>query len=198
MAREFREEAGWPEALAWTQFASVRGDDYEVGFFHSRTSTCPGPRHVTEEGEVTSHHLPCILESGTSRDHSVVPDLAWLIPMALRHLRGRGPKFYDMWQGSGERAPGAGVREAGGDVLERLGHSLQEDLTMRVIIGPGRMETRAIPVEVESCLTERGRPRSTRYAGATNLVEEIGKALDDVQRESRPRSEWADTFRRRP
>lgn len=85
MHREFREETKSPEKFKWSHFANLTGldtkeDPFYIHFFAAKTfRTLPRNEHSEEKVDVyvvcSLQELPC------------VPNLQWLIPMALNHLR---------------------------------------------------------------------------------------------------------------
>lgn len=96
MAREFREEAGDDEPLAWMQFGRLSGGGWEVHLFHARFPRVPTPYNRTDEGEVSAHHVGVVLRGGTSKGAAPLPNLRYLIPMALNRLRGEdAAKFFE-------------------------------------------------------------------------------------------------------
>lgn len=87
MIREFREEADHKYALNWLTFGVLRGKDWEVYLFHSRYAYSP-IYNVSEEGEVSLHYVSYVLTRPTSQGSPPMPNLRYLIPMAINHATG--------------------------------------------------------------------------------------------------------------
>lgn len=91
MTREFREETGWEAGVAWVPFGRLLcmdgADDSEVYLFHSRFDTVPGPYQDGPEGLASVHHVSAVL-SGRSQDAWVIPNVQYMIPMAINHASG--------------------------------------------------------------------------------------------------------------
>jgi len=87
MEREFREEANWDGPVDWKQFGTLSGPDWEVHLFHSQVqdiityNRCP-------EGDVSTHHVHVILGNVRSQNSRPLPNLRYLIPMAINHVTG--------------------------------------------------------------------------------------------------------------
>jgi 8-oxo-dGTP diphosphatase len=97
MKREFCEEADCATVLPWVNFGVLRGDGWEVHLFHAETWTIPLPFHQSEEGEVAAHFTNVVIEMESSQGAKTLPNLRYLIPMALNHLRGvDAAKFFDI------------------------------------------------------------------------------------------------------
>jgi 8-oxo-dGTP diphosphatase len=88
MAREFKEEASFENSLEWVQFGLLHGDGWEVHLFHAHNKVIPHPYNLSDEGEVSAHHLDRVLGKETSKGASPLPNLRYLIPMALNHHSG--------------------------------------------------------------------------------------------------------------
>lgn len=80
MRREFFEEAGM-DVPNWREFCALSGDDWIVHFFYA-TGDVEAAKTMTEEtiGFWNVDELPW--------DHSVIPNLHWLIPMATTIANG--------------------------------------------------------------------------------------------------------------
>jgi 8-oxo-dGTP diphosphatase len=79
MVREFFEETGViVPAELWTQFCVVSNDDWVVYFFKAKTNRVYDVTTTTEE-EVK------LIRVETVFHWEVIPNLHWLIPMALQH-----------------------------------------------------------------------------------------------------------------
>jgi 8-oxo-dGTP diphosphatase len=98
VAREFREESGYDVVLEWRNFGRLRGPGREVYLFCSRFS--PGLamsfKHDGREGEVEPHFVNVVLGEGNPEGSRPLPDLRYLIPMALNFLRGEVESFLDV------------------------------------------------------------------------------------------------------
>lgn len=78
MAREFREETGvYTEPLQWKAFAEVTGDGWRVNFFSMISDKMFDIKSMTDE-ETLVESISIIMGSGR-----VIPNLNWLIPMAV-------------------------------------------------------------------------------------------------------------------
>jgi 8-oxo-dGTP diphosphatase len=75
MAREFREETGLTVDM-WTQFATVRDDNNEV-LMYKATGDVDLVRTVEDEPIIV------VDVNELEKDHPVIPNLLWLIPMAM-------------------------------------------------------------------------------------------------------------------
>jgi 8-oxo-dGTP diphosphatase len=87
MEREFDEETeGRLRGLVeWTVFARLRGEDFELWCFHSRFAVkfpC-GLDGLVVRGEALR-----IIPTKEVHDYFAVPNLGYLLPMALNHARG--------------------------------------------------------------------------------------------------------------
>jgi 8-oxo-dGTP diphosphatase len=87
VAREFREEAQCEDALDWEPFGRLRGGDWEVWLFHAHYLYLP-IYNESPEGTVSVHHTPVVLTDPTSQGHAPLPNLRYLIPMAINHASG--------------------------------------------------------------------------------------------------------------
>jgi len=88
MAREFREEAACDLPLEWVPYGILAGQGWEVHLFHAHTMTSPTPYNESEEGEVSAHFIDVVLGRETSKEARPLPNLRYLIPMALNHRSG--------------------------------------------------------------------------------------------------------------
>ena len=75
MWREFIEEAGVP--VSWTLFLRLGGPGWEVDFFHAFDSVKLAEVRQRETEEVATFSISSL--------PNVVPNLRWIIPMALGH-----------------------------------------------------------------------------------------------------------------
>lgn len=85
MAREFREEAGCEDTLDWEEFGCLKGDGWQVYLYHSHYQTAP-LFNVCDEGLVSVHHCSVVLGQATSKGAPSLPNLRYLIPMAINHI----------------------------------------------------------------------------------------------------------------
>jgi hypothetical protein len=84
--------------LDWQGFGMLRGPGHEVHLFCSR---CPSeltmpPRHDGREGVVEPHFVNVVLGEGNPEGSRPLPDLRYLVPMALNFLRGETKTFLDV------------------------------------------------------------------------------------------------------
>lgn len=93
MNREFFEEAGI-ETLPWKPFGRLYGEGFEIFFFYA-ISDEPASTQTDEE----IHYV--LLEQ--LEKLPVIPNLRWLIPMALSFEKGEHCEFFDIR----ETTPGA-------------------------------------------------------------------------------------------
>lgn len=105
MEREFREEIGYGSPLDWRQFGTLRGrvaatspdgGRWVVHLFHSVNPTgffpvCEGP-----EGRMEVHFVDDVVSRRASESLRTLPNLRYLIPMALNHLRGDEVSLLDV------------------------------------------------------------------------------------------------------
>lgn len=104
MAREFNEEAAFEDKLEWVQFGLLHGDGWEVHLFHAHNKTISHPYNLSDEGEVSEHHLDCVLGKETSKGARPLPDLRYLIPMALNHRSGEDDaRFFSIMESNGRQ-----------------------------------------------------------------------------------------------
>jgi 8-oxo-dGTP diphosphatase len=86
MYREYREEADWNSHLEWTSFGKLRNNEWEVHLFWAISDRTPHISMVSEEGKVASHKTSTVLDKPTSEGAAPLPNLRYLIPMALNHI----------------------------------------------------------------------------------------------------------------
>jgi 8-oxo-dGTP diphosphatase len=84
MYREYREEADWNSQLSWVPFGRLRGNDWEVYLFWDVSDKMPAARKPTSEGVVGVHKISAVL--GKPKGAVPLPNLRYLIPMALNHI----------------------------------------------------------------------------------------------------------------
>jgi 8-oxo-dGTP diphosphatase len=98
MAREFREESGCDVELGWKNFGRLRGPGREVHLFCASCSLhmiVPDAR-TSREGVVDFHLVNVVLGEGNPEGSRPLPDLRYLVPMALNFLRGDARTFLDV------------------------------------------------------------------------------------------------------
>lgn len=78
MWREFQEEIGW-DVVAWREFAAVSGKGYHVTFFWADGYIDGNLGQATEDVE--------IVQIDSLASQKTIPNLQWLIPMALDPAR---------------------------------------------------------------------------------------------------------------
>jgi len=109
MAREFREEACCEDTLDWNSFGRLSGDDWEVWLFHAHYQTFP-IYNEHEEGLVTVHYTAVVLNTPTSQGRALLPNLRYLIPMAINHIsRTDAAEFFEIRE---TKIPAGLVRDA--------------------------------------------------------------------------------------
>jgi 8-oxo-dGTP pyrophosphatase MutT (NUDIX family) len=79
MRREFLEETG-TDVVAWTLFLVLKGADWQVSFFHAYNSELLSTVRTVEREVVDIFPVRDALS-----EINVVPNLRWIIPMALSH-----------------------------------------------------------------------------------------------------------------
>jgi 8-oxo-dGTP diphosphatase len=100
MQREFREEADWNGPVEWRQFGILSGPDWEVHLFQAQ-STSIIPYNECPEGNVSTHHVHVVLGNVRSRGSRPLPNLRYLIPMAINHATGEdGAPFFHITEGN--------------------------------------------------------------------------------------------------
>jgi 8-oxo-dGTP pyrophosphatase MutT (NUDIX family) len=95
MVREFAEETGVLYAL-WERFATLSGDGFAVDWFRCTSSLLDGVRSATDEA-VGVHPVPL------PPDLPTIPNLGWLVPMALKANRHEWP--FDVVERAALRSP---------------------------------------------------------------------------------------------
>jgi 8-oxo-dGTP diphosphatase len=88
--REFREETG-VDYEGWMEFCLLDGPDYEVHFFYGFDNRVFEVKTKTDE-KVSIYETLHVLD--TSITHPLIPNLRWLIPMALSMVYTPGVKRY--------------------------------------------------------------------------------------------------------
>lgn len=84
MAREFREEAGvFIPAGAWDEFAVVRGEEFAVHFYRFASTRDLEKVRTVETEKVGRYQVDDVLLGMPD----MIPNLQWLVPMALRVQR---------------------------------------------------------------------------------------------------------------
>jgi 8-oxo-dGTP diphosphatase len=97
MQREFREEAGWDGPVGWKQFGILSGEwkqigipsesSWEVHLFYAQNSSII-PYNECPEGDVSTHHVHVVVGNERSQNSRPLPNLRYLIPMAINHASG--------------------------------------------------------------------------------------------------------------
>lgn len=82
MDREFQEETTCDEPLGWVQFCALNGLDWECFFFAASTGS-PLDEIKSRESEQVA-----VCDS-TERADDMIPNLHWLLPMAVGFLKER-------------------------------------------------------------------------------------------------------------
>lgn len=85
MIREFKEETG-VEITNWHNFCMLTNPDWEVSFFSAFSDSIPGVKSMTDEQIVICDVLTTITSDAalfSLGSSSIIPNLRWLIPMAL-------------------------------------------------------------------------------------------------------------------
>lgn len=97
MVREFQEEANWKDPLVWVHFGRLHSPNWEVHLFWSMYLCTPSPYNESEEGTVSAHHVHCVLGQETSKNARPLPNLRYLIPMAINHMTNEDKaNFFDI------------------------------------------------------------------------------------------------------
>lgn len=93
MVREFKEETGVAtKPIEWTAFAYLHGGFGSVSFFSLRSDgAVRSARTVTDE-EVSVLKVQDVIRF---QDHSIIPNLRFLIPLALDQTTRRPVAFWD-------------------------------------------------------------------------------------------------------
>lgn len=95
MHREFKEETLWePTGSTWINFATLIGSDFRVHFFcmqsHSYRWHMEKILQIQQSGakpEEEKIHCNSVEYILSRNEFEIIPNLAWLIPMALNSLR---------------------------------------------------------------------------------------------------------------
>lgn len=74
MSREFVEETGHPDLIAWNQFAVLSGEHFAVHFFY-------GYGDLSKVQTVTDEKI-VVVPADRVNEANAIPNLTWLIPMA--------------------------------------------------------------------------------------------------------------------
>jgi hypothetical protein len=162
MAREFREEASWHGSCDWIPFGRLSGDEWTVHLFRGTYAAVPGPFHESEEGRVSCHHVAHVLR-GISQESPVLPNLLWLIPMAINHAtKVDKAEHFDIAERSFEEAR-ASVEPSD---LERQVRALREALQL---VCPGLECMRIYGDGTRDCSVELARPGWELEVGSLSL-----------------------------
>lgn len=90
MAREFSEKTGLPK-LAWNAFCILEGVQWRVHFFYAISDCLYNAAKVTDETPVICQvrhiHAEQILINSGFVETEVIPNLKWLIPMAINSAK---------------------------------------------------------------------------------------------------------------
>ncbi len=97
MQREFTEETG-VEVTAWKQFAKLQGADFTVYFFSSFQSL-----DVVKSIRTTTNEIVAIYEVLDLWELPTIPNLKWLIPMAISMYAGETAASFDITELAGEK-----------------------------------------------------------------------------------------------
>jgi 8-oxo-dGTP diphosphatase len=82
MEREWREETNSMAPIKWTKFGRLHGPDWEVHLFHAQDDSTCAVFNQGEEGVC----FPCMCTTVLERGAHVLPNLRYLIPMAINHI----------------------------------------------------------------------------------------------------------------
>jgi 8-oxo-dGTP diphosphatase len=91
MQREFEEESGTRSIHAWEQFCALDGENFNVAFFRAFTTypeLCAIVRVVLPVGAERIILRPVAYIDAENS----IPNLTWLVPMALNHGRSISPR----------------------------------------------------------------------------------------------------------
>lgn len=95
MQREFKEETlCYVDAFDWKEFCILQGTDFKVHFFYAHTlytdSVFQSLVHVQNvmSSPNDEHIFSMSVKSATNTSSGILPNLCWLIPMALNCLNG--------------------------------------------------------------------------------------------------------------
>lgn len=86
MSREFEEEVGFAD-IDWMKFAVLHGEGWVVHFFTALDGRAIVPETKTDE------EVEAILVSDAVTSHHVIPNVRWLVPLALDTYRDLGPSM---------------------------------------------------------------------------------------------------------
>lgn len=92
MYREYREEADWNSHLSWTPYGKLHGNEWEVYLFWTISDKLPRVPKPTSEGVVATYKVSEVL--GSPKGTVPLPNLRYLIPMALNHISGEDKAAY--------------------------------------------------------------------------------------------------------
>ncbi len=84
MAREFEEEVGLGN-IEWTKFAVLHGEGWIVHFFTALDGRAITPTSNTDE------RVEAVLVDDIATSKKVIPNVKWLVPLALDSYRDEGP-----------------------------------------------------------------------------------------------------------
>ena len=95
MRREFKEETG-VEVYSWIEYVILQGREFKVHFFHAYDDLVFSVKTQTDE-EVNVFEVDRILNPNIS--YPLIPNLRWLIPMALSMIYDPHIKTYTVeWE----------------------------------------------------------------------------------------------------
>jgi len=77
MCREFLEETG-VDIMCWRKYTSLEGESYRVHFFYAHV-----PLEVLYQTQSMTDELVEVVSIWNLTEHETIPNLKWLIPMAL-------------------------------------------------------------------------------------------------------------------
>jgi len=94
MVREFVEETGITTCLPWKQYAVLRGDTWIVDIYNTVAGVFVPMFITTEEGTVSPASVADL------KNQPVLPNLLYLIPMAINHIQGTDKcRFFTIQEG---------------------------------------------------------------------------------------------------
>lgn len=94
MCREFYEETGLTP-VGWRQFGRLYGEKFEVYLFRNLA-----PLEVLARAQKTTDETPAVFRiSDLETNEAVIPNLRWMIPMALSLDRGEHAQHFDIQEG---------------------------------------------------------------------------------------------------
>ena len=107
MGREFSEETGIEADLSWAQYAQLSGsgkEDWLIDIYRSVSASLPQEdRHMGELkwSFTTSEGTAEIVQVSDLKNQPVLPNLLYLIPMAINHIQGTDKcRFFSIMEGS--------------------------------------------------------------------------------------------------